>query len=73
MTGEIQHKVALPDGSFANTVGPRAVIAEMYPVGLQDPTLVYIGDTKIDPVTGARLTTVNSALRFEEFGANVRL
>lgn len=71
MAGEIQHKVALPDGSFANTVGPADVIEEMYPMGLQDPTQVYIGDTKTGPVAGVRLTAVNSALRFEELGGEL--
>lgn len=61
----IEHRVALPDGSFANTVGSAVVIDAMYPKGLQDPAQIYIDPSKIDR-SGITLTAVNSVLRFQD-------
>jgi hypothetical protein len=62
----IEHGIALPDGSVANTVGPSDVIAAMYPAGLVDDTAIYIGVEQVDNPTGIRLRSVNSVLRFQE-------
>lgn len=67
----IEHRVALPDGNYANTVGPREDIARMYPVGMTDAAEMYVGATKTDG-TGVALTAVNSALRFVEVGEDRR-
>jgi hypothetical protein len=62
---QIEHKVALPDGSFANTVGPRDIVEAMYPAGMTDQNDLYVADTRRDG-TGVELTAMNSVLRFED-------
>jgi hypothetical protein len=68
---EILHRVALPSGAFANTVGPSMVIEAMYPAGLVDAAEIYIGAPKTD-ANGVELTAVNSVLRFIGAGEDWR-
>ncbi len=62
---DFERNVALPNGSFANMVGESAVIEAMYPVGLSDDSLIYIGEPVTDN-NGVLLTPMNSVLRFEQ-------
>lgn len=62
---EIRHKVALPDGTFANTVAPAELVEQMYPVGMTDLTDIYVSPSKRDG-TDILLTPVNSVLRFKD-------
>lgn len=62
----IEHKVELPDGRFANTVGPAEVVDAMYPAAATDPSDVYVGPTKVDTNTDIELIAVNSVLRFAD-------
>lgn len=62
---DIEHRVALGDGTVVNTVGLAENIEAMYPVGMTDPSDIYFGDQRVDQ-NGIYMQPVNSVLRFRD-------